>query len=135
VRLIVGHEDLHSKVSTPKEPERGSYHAPGEFADRMSDKTQNKSRWRTIALLVFIGYVGAHFVLSRASLAMVRRDWGLRDAFIYVPVRPDVVADNERPLLYIHIALRLFFAPVWSLDKALGGPYPMTSMPLRGLSK
>jgi hypothetical protein len=66
---------------------------------------------------------------------MVQRDWGIRDAFIYLPVKPDVVADHERPLLYFHHALRCFFFPIWKLDHlAFGGPWPMTSMPLRSIS-
>ena len=92
-------------------------------------------RSRILAVVFLTGYVVAHFALSRVSRAMVQRDWGIRDAFIYLPVRPDVVANHERPLLYIHRALRCFFFPIWKLDEAVfGGPLPMTSMPLRSIS-
>jgi hypothetical protein len=80
-------------------------------------------------------YVVAHFALSRISFAMVRRDWGIDDAFLYLPLKPDLVADHEFPLLYLHLALRGFFSPMWMLDHyVLGGPWPMRGMPLRSLS-
>ena len=80
-------------------------------------------------------YVAAHFALSRISRAMVQLDWGIPDAFLYVPVRPDFVAEHERPLLFVHHALRCFFSPIWKLDHlVLGGPWPMTSVPLREFS-
>lgn len=86
--------------------------------------------------MVFLAcYISSHFVLSRISQGMVRQDWGISDAFIYLPVRPDVVADHEVPLLYFHHALNCFFFPIWKFDEHfLGGPSPMWSMPLRDLA-
>ena len=86
-----------------------------------------------MVLLIIVAYVGAHFILSRLSARLVMRDWGFPSAFIYLPVRPDVVADHEIPLLQIHLALRYVFYPAWKLDHACGGPRPMTSMPMRGI--
>lgn len=83
-----------------------------------------------------VAYIMGHFALSRASLSMVRRDWAIADAFLYLPVRPDYVADHEMPWLYVHHALRCFFYPIWKIDNSLfGGPWPMESMPLRSLSR
>jgi hypothetical protein len=101
----------------------------------MSPNGPKRSRWRVATLVFLACYVAAHFVLSRIPRVMVQRDWGIRDAFIYLPVRPDVMADHERPLLYVHHALRCFFFPIWKLDHVLlGGPWPMTSMPSRIIS-
>ncbi len=50
-------------------------------------------------------YIAAHLLLSRISQGMVQRDWGIPRAFIYVPLRPDTVADHERPLLFVHSGL------------------------------
>ena len=106
---------------------------PGRLT--MSPGVQRKSRWLVTVLVFLAGYAAAHFALSRCSCAMMRRDWGIDGVFLYLPVRPDFVADNERPLLYVHHALRCFFFPIWKFDHVvLGGPWPMTSMPLRGLS-
>lgn len=101
----------------------------------MNSNGQKKSRWRVPMLLFLFCYIAAHFMLSRVSCAMVLRDWGIQDTFIYLPMRPDVVADHEEPLLYVHLALRCFFFPIWKLDHSVfGGPWPMTSMPLRSIS-
>lgn len=83
--------------------------------------------------VLLAAYLVSHFALSRVSRGMVERKWGITDAFIYLPLDPDVVADHERPLLHIHIALRYFYLPAWMLDQFLGGPWPMESMPLRSL--
>ncbi len=100
----------------------------------MDSKPNKHRRGRILATVLLAGYVGAHFALSRVSRSMVLRDWRIQDSFIYLPVKPDLVADHEQPLLVIHLALRCFFFPVWKLDHALlGGPWPMTSMPMRTL--
>jgi hypothetical protein len=95
---------------------------------------QKKHRGRKAVMLFIVGYVAAHFALSRISVGMVQRDWGIPDEFIYLPLRPDIVADHENPLLYIHHVLRCLFFPIWKLDQCVGGPWPMWSMPLRNLS-
>lgn len=64
---------------------------------------------------------------------MVQRDWGLNQ-FFYLPVRPDMIADHEWPLLYVHHTLLWFFYPIWELDHSVfGGPRPIGSMPLLSL--
>lgn len=100
----------------------------------MKPKAANKNRW-AVALLVFLaGYIGSHFALSRISRVKVDREWGTAEAFIYLPVDPDLVADHEMPLLYAHLALRGFYLPIWKLDHhVLGGPWPLESMPLRSM--
>ncbi len=97
----------------------------------MTETTGKAKRRATVLLLVAAVYVVAHLSLSRFSARLVTRDWGYDGAFIYLPLRPDVVADHEMPLLLIHNALRYVFYPVWWIDHAFGGPLPMTSMPLR----
>ena len=64
------------------------------------------------------------------------RDWRFPNAFLYLPIARDVVANNEMPLLFIHTALVYFFYPAWKLDeKFLSGRTPMLSMPLRSLGR
>jgi len=100
----------------------------------MSSEDVKKRRWRIFATVCLAGYVGTHFALSWISCLRVQRDWCIRDSFIYLPVKPDLVANHERPLLYIHHAQRWFFLPIWKLDNCiLGGPYPMRSISMRSL--
>jgi len=101
----------------------------------MVSLSTRQRRWKKAALVFLAGYIIAHFALSRISLVLVRRDWGIDDAFLYLPVKPDLVADHEMPLLYLHLALRGFFYPVWAFDHHfLGGPWAMRNMPMRSLS-
>jgi len=99
-----------------------------------STSAQKKRRRFVVLAGVLTVYVVAHLILSRISLSMCNTDWGTDNAFIYLPVHPDIVADHERPLLYVHIALRGFFYPIWKIDhEVFGGPWPMRSMPIRRL--
>lgn len=97
----------------------------------MNPDSSAKTRWGNAILLFVTLYVGAHFVLSRASMPLIQRDWGISNEFIYLPIRSNTVADHEWPLLYVHHGLRCFFYPIWKLDHSvLGGPWPMSSMPM-----
>ncbi len=101
----------------------------------MSPSNHSMRRRYQAVLLFLTCYVAAHFILSRISLALVQRDWGITGAFIYLPVKPDFIAAHERPLLYVHNTLRWFFFPICQLDQlAFGGPQPITSTPLRRIS-
>lgn len=86
--------------------------------------------WVAIALGVFV-YLTIHFVLSRSSARLVQSEWGIADAFLYIPGKPSFVAEHETPWLQVHQICRWLFYPAWSLDcYLLGGPKPMTSLPL-----
>ena len=94
---------------------------------------------RSVAIAIsacLVLYIATHLLLSRISQGMVQRDWGIPRAFIYVPLRPDTVADHERPLIFVHQGLSAVFYPIWKVDHGFfGGPRPMHSMPLRSLSR
>ena len=67
---------------------------------------------------------------------MVQRDWGIPDAFFYLPVEPGFIAEHEVPWLYIHHGMSILFFPIWKVDERLfGGPLPMWSMPLLELGR
>jgi hypothetical protein len=80
----------------------------------------------TLSLVLLITYFLSHFALSRVSVRMVERDWGIEGFFIYLPFKPDFVADHERHLLDVHAGLSNFFYPAWMIDNhVLGGPKPI----------
>jgi hypothetical protein len=88
--------------------------------------------WVAIALGVFV-YLTMHFALSRSSARLVQSEWGISDAFLYIPGKPSFVAEHETPWLQIHQTFRWLFYPAWSLDYYLfGGPKPMTNLPMLG---
>ena len=94
------------------------------------DRNKSWRPWKKCILIVAVAYVIAHLLISRISLVMCNRDWGTDNAFLYLPVHPDIVARHERPLLYVHHVFRLFFYPVWKIDYTMfGGPWPMWSLP------
>lgn len=102
----------------------------------MSFNALKQKRWQIAALIFLLSYVAAHFTFSRVSRAMVERDCGISDAFLYLPVPPNIVIEHEGPLLYVHGTLRCFFYPVWKLDHSVfGGPWPMCSLPMMDLSE
>ena len=100
----------------------------------MKSNVNRAVRYRRLFALVLGIFVAAHLVLSRVSASLVQSDWGVTDAFLYVPVRPDTVADHGS-LLAVHYTLRFLFYPIWQIDnKVFGGPWSMWSMPLRSFS-
>jgi hypothetical protein len=80
-------------------------------------------------LISFAIYALVHITVSRFSAHLVSRDWGIPNQFIYLPVPPDMVADHEIPLLYVHHVPRVY--PARKIDSELcGGPWPMMSIPM-----
>src|SRR4051812_34440994 len=87
----------------------------------------------TLALIA-LTYFATHVVVSRMSAPKVANAWGIPDAFLYLPIRPEIVASN--PWCYSgHLLLYGFFYPAWQIDRRVfGGPSPMWSLPLQKLS-
>ena len=91
-------------------------------------------RRHKIVVAVLCGYVLLHFGLSRHSESRVKAEWGIENAYLYVPVSPTMVAQHEGTLGVIHWTLSGIFYPVWRLDNLCTGIRPIRSMPLMSLS-
>jgi len=90
------------------------------------------SRKACAVVLALLAYVALHFGLSRLSMHQIRQAWGF-DCFIYIPLRPETIFQDERWLLPHHL-LRVVFWPVAEADQWLfHGPVPIDSMPLVSL--
>lgn len=93
-----------------------------------------RRRNKTIAA-VLCGYVLLHIGLSRLSEPRVKTEWGIDNAYLYVPGSPTLVAQHEGTLGVLHGTLSVVFYPVWRLDNLCTGIRPIRSMPLMSLMR
>jgi len=92
------------------------------------------SRKKMLVLVVtlLVIYVGSHLAISRYSASRLRE--ADVECFLYVPCQVESLRDH-RSLWWAHRVMMFVYAPLWAVDHhLLGGPAPMMSEPMWGLT-